>query len=182
MYLVCHAALLLILGATENSQAEARDLAALQGQWTLSKWSEGYTDTDWLSRFALMQLKRTPFVLRGRDLILRGKEQDKDVVFHLTIDPSYRPARIDVAIRCKPSPGTARLNGTILRGVYKISGDTLTICVVEGPGRRRPTDFRPPHKPQERVLLIFTRPTQRTSKTRETNNAKKPSNSIEERK
>jgi uncharacterized protein (TIGR03067 family) len=41
-------------------------------------------------------------------------------------------------------------------GIYKIDGDTLTICVAEKDRKTRPTDFSPP-KDADSTLYVFKR-------------------------
>jgi|SoiMethySBSTD1v2_1073268.scaffolds.fasta_scaffold181022_4 uncharacterized protein (TIGR03067 family) len=66
------------------------------------------------------------------------------------IDPKATPAEIDLM------PTTAG-NGPTLLGIYKLDGDTLTMCFLPGgPGTERPKNFESPAGAQS-IVMTFKR-------------------------
>ena len=63
----------------------------------------------------------------------------------MKVDPNKSPAHIDFTYEDGPAKGTT------LKGIYKIEGDTLTIC-YGGFGKDRPTEFA--SKPGSGTILI----------------------------
>jgi hypothetical protein len=41
-----------------------------------------------------------------------------------------------------------------LHGIYKLDGDTLTICAVEGDGNDRPTEFSTKEGDKNRLVVL----------------------------
>jgi hypothetical protein len=46
--------------------------------------------------------------------------------------------------------------GQVDEAVYKVEGETLTICLYQGMGKRRPTSFETP-KDSDTILVVFKR-------------------------
>jgi uncharacterized protein (TIGR03067 family) len=59
-------------------------------------------------------------------------------VYELRVDPSGKPPAYDMR-------GTGRVAGRVLRGIYRVEGDTLTLC-YHSAGRERPAAFEGPGK------------------------------------
>jgi uncharacterized protein (TIGR03067 family) len=130
----CIAALLFVLQASGLAQNQAKDKTELEGTWELIASSiEGFEYTEeeikeWLVR---------RHVYRGNKLIALDK--DGKVVFESTIkvDPKRKPATIDMRLPnlIDPKIPFVRL------AIYRLEGDTLTICWQDGPAPQRPKDF-----------------------------------------
>jgi uncharacterized protein (TIGR03067 family) len=130
----CIAALLVVLQASGLAQNQAKDKTELEGTWELIASSiEGFEYTEeeikeWLVR---------RHVYRGNKLIALDK--DGKVVFESTIkvDPKRKPATIDMRLPnlIDPKIPFVRL------AIYRLEGDTLTICWQDGPAPQRPKDF-----------------------------------------
>ena len=64
-----------------------------------------------------------------------------------TCDPKSDPAEVDMAEGGSPDPG---------KGIWKLEGDTLTLCMPADPKEPRPTAFAAPPG-SERILVTFKR-------------------------
>lgn len=75
-------------------------------------------------------------IWKGGKMITRlhGKDTYIDTV---TFDSTKKPGHVDIVQSAGP------LKGKTLKGIYKVDGDTLTLCWGE-PGKARPTRFESP--------------------------------------
>jgi uncharacterized protein (TIGR03067 family) len=107
----------------------------LQGEWKAISVYKGLAlpTTDAESR-ATVTITETQLVMK-----FDGKTETSDI----TVDAATRPPSID----CSPH-GASR----VYKGIWKIEGDTLTICV--GLKEQRPTDFAPG---EDRSVMVLQR-------------------------
>jgi uncharacterized protein (TIGR03067 family) len=105
---------------------------------------------EWLAESAIESGKPDPpppgttwtFMADGKSIITIGGAKGRDESSYTT-DPKIDPPWLDVAA----SKGAAAM-----KGIYKVEGDTLTLCLIDGPGDR-PTKFE---SPAGSVFAVFT--------------------------
>lgn len=72
----------------------------------------------------------------GKFLMKQGERAEREEGSY-KVDAKKDPAEIDFM----PRPGK---DGPPVLGIYKLDGDTLTICIARGDGKLRPTKFEAP--------------------------------------
>jgi uncharacterized protein (TIGR03067 family) len=117
----------ILLARAEDDAATKKDLAKLQGEWSMtSGTADGYD----MPEAILASAKRTctndqvTVVINGQ-VILKAK---------FTIDASKTPKTIDYDVANGPNKGKK------LVGIYEFDGETFRACFA-APGDTRPTDF-----------------------------------------
>jgi len=123
--------ILLVISITptwaEDKEAVKKDLAALQGEWSMVS---GTADGQVIPEAMRKQMKRVckdqqVTATMGPQLIFKAK---------ITLDPAKDPRAIDFHMIQGPNAGKTQL------GIYKLEGDTFTSC-FSAPGDDRPADF-----------------------------------------
>jgi|SRR5579864_205066 len=103
------------------------ELKLLQGTWDMvSGERAGETVPD-----AIASKTRLVLTDRRQYTLTAGSEVESGIFL---FDQRKRPRQIEFS----PSEGSSR--GMKLFGIYKLEGDTLTVCFA-GPGKPRPTEF-----------------------------------------
>ncbi|MDB5305846.1 MAG: hypothetical protein JWO38_48 [Gemmataceae bacterium] len=128
---------LLAAGATgKDEKAKDADLKAMVGKWTVEKAELGGKDIT-------EHLKTLQFEIRdgGKYTVKIGDETDEGT---FTVDPGKKPRELDV----KPTGGPNK--GKTVKGLYKLDGDTFTVCYNLS-GGDRPKAFE--SKPDTTLLL-----------------------------
>jgi len=118
-------ALGLLLGAslaTGGGQGTKSDKELLQGSWKLVSAEVGGKAAEGQE---LDQMRAQPFVFKGDKLLAKFECDYK-------IDPTTKPPQIDIV----PLDGPEREKGKTFRGIYRIEGDQLTLCMGFPDGER----------------------------------------------
>ena len=128
MYPTVLTALALIVGAPAAKDGPKKDPPSVVGEWVAEKGVVGGNDKGVPPGGVTFE-----FTAEGKVLIHEGKKQPDPADYK--VDPKKSPAEIDIT----PGAGQA---ATPMPGIYKVDGDTLTICV--GRGGTRPSKFESP--------------------------------------
>ncbi len=125
-------ALLAVAAARAGGPAKS-DKAALQGTWRLTA-----AEID-KQVIPLEKLKEGGAVMVGT-LTVKGDRYSFQLgktrlEFTFKVDPSAKPHAIELTACDGPQ------KGQVYHGIYKVEGDTYTICRNVEPGKGRPTDF-----------------------------------------
>lgn len=104
------------------------ELARHQGVWaTMTFEHEGQKGTDDVVKSVMREVSGDHVVWRRNGKPFSGSS--------ITLDIKAIPKSIDVV------PDGAQVQDKLVRGIYKLDGDTLTICMAE-PGQPRPKEFK----------------------------------------
>ncbi|MDY3562819.1 TIGR03067 domain-containing protein [Gemmata sp. JC673] len=136
-----------LLAPAEPPKAEVKELSAaakkevdkLQGKWKLVKGSRAGKEYE--------HTEGTPELIvefKGRTWLLNGVEKAEIVA----LDPSSDPKCLDLKSLEQP-----RGANTVDEGIFKLDGDTLTICWYQGADKNRPTSFDIP-KDKDTILGV----------------------------
>src|SRR5436190_2840123 len=126
----------------EDNDAAKKDMAQLQGEWSMVSGSaDGNAMPDAMRETARRVCKGDETTVTiGAQLFLKAK---------FTIDPSRKPKTIDYQMIDGPTKGKMQL------GIYEVAGDTVKFC-FGSPGSERPPDFT--SKPGDgRTLSVWKR-------------------------
>lgn len=128
LFILALATATISLARATDDEAVKKDLAHLQGEWTMVSGSaDGQPMPDEMRK----EMKR---VCKGDQITVTMKNQ----VFlkaKITIDPSKSPKTIDYDMTEGFSKGKKQL------GIYELNGDTFKAC-FNSPGAERPTEFK----------------------------------------
>lgn len=121
------AAVMLPPGWAAENEAVSKELAKLQGEWSMVS---GSADGQAMPDSMVKQMKR---VCKGDEVTttMAGRLYFKA---RIVIDPSKKPRTIDYQMIDGFTKGSKQL------GIYEVSGDTLKSCFGR-PGAERPTSF-----------------------------------------
>ena len=127
---------LLSTAAAQKDGADKKELEKFQGKWaTASVTVDGEAEDAIMDRFLAIKGDKATFLDKNKET---GTGSIK-------LDPGKSPAHLDFTYEDGPAKGTT------LKGIYKIEGDTMTLC-LGGIGKDRPTEFA--SKPGSGTILI----------------------------
>ncbi len=127
---------LVVLAAGAPTTLGSKELKRIQGKWVLEGGERNGMKLDF-------KLEEPQIVLEIREnkWIFTGQEKGKIMAMDSRI--------LDIK-----SSEEGRV-GEVDEGIYKLIGDTLTICIYQGNGRNRPTEFT--SKNEDTIVAIFSR-------------------------
>lgn len=123
---------ILIAVDTPKGDAAKEELKLLEGSWLCESVYDG-TEKEPTPK---KELKKITLAINGDKMVQKDGEHSESGT--IKIDPSQKPKKIDVTLLDGPKKGKTGL------GIYRLDGDTLTMC-LSVPGKDRPSDF--PDKP-----------------------------------
>ena len=126
------------LGTAAAEDKAAADLKALVGKWDIVKAE--LAGKDITEHLKSMKFEITEGGKYTADL---GEEKD---VGAFTVDPAKKPKEMDIKGNGGPN------KDKLIKAIYKLDGDTLTVCYELGGGDKRPEKFET--KPDTKLLVI----------------------------
>ncbi len=126
--------------ANPLSEGAKKELAKLQGQWVAEEFGRYGKKFDVKEDKLVLEIKGTKWIFT---------EQEK--AEFVAFDPTTTPKCVDLK-----SVEEAR-KGAVDEAIYKIDGDTLTICLHQGKEKQRPTTFETSPKTPDTILMVFKR-------------------------
>jgi len=118
-------AVVILIAAADPAQDAKKDLERFQGEWTMLTFEA--------KGKKLPDVKNVKLTIKGdRWTVQFGEQTSPKMTFK--IDPSKDPKTIDFTIKSGDKD-------IVSRGIYKLEGDTLTVCRTVG-DEDRPKEFK----------------------------------------
>jgi uncharacterized protein (TIGR03067 family) len=133
-FLIGLTAVLIAPGLADEDSAVKKDLAALQGEWSMVSGSADGQPMPEKMREQMKRICKGDEVTVGPGTYSFGGAGQIFFKAKITLDPSKKPKTIDYEMIEGPTKGKKQL------GIYEVEGDTLKSCFAK-PGAERPTDF-----------------------------------------
>jgi uncharacterized protein (TIGR03067 family) len=134
--LLLFTASLAVISADPAALGDLKELKQLQGQWVLERGERNGTKTEFDQDEAKLVLE-----IRKDKWIFTAQEKGTIIAMD--------SKRLDIK-----SAEVGRV-GQVDEGIYRLAGDTLTICIYQGNGKKRPTEFT--SKDEDTILAVFKR-------------------------
>jgi uncharacterized protein (TIGR03067 family) len=119
---------LILLLYLAHAPQPGNDLKKLEGNWLMAEMEHGGKKTP------AKQLAKMALEVSGNKITTRESGEITEEAVISSMDGKSKPAAFDLKITSGSD------SGKVVKGIYKLDGDTLTICVAE-PGKDRPEAF-----------------------------------------
>ena len=130
----------LALGAPVPKEAPKKERPTIVGPWASEKVTVGGKDQQTVAPDNI----QFEFADYGTVVVRMGRDQPQSPAYK--VNPKADPPEIDLT----PAAGVKRPPSL---GIYKLAGDTLTICFDQEPGAARPKSFE---SPAGSAVLVLT--------------------------
>jgi uncharacterized protein (TIGR03067 family) len=124
----------------EFSAEAKKELKKLEGKWALKEGQRRGEKVEIGDNRPVLEINGTKWIFTGQE---KGE--------FIAIFPETDPKCFDLK-----SVEKGR-KGEVQEAIYKIDGDTLTVCIHEGKGKQRPTRFEATAEQPDTILAVFER-------------------------
>jgi uncharacterized protein (TIGR03067 family) len=145
MRLLAIPCVLVLLSAPAPAPKERTNAELFEGEWEVVKGEQESKD---LAQFIKDSAPVT--IYKGGKYTSKGTGLEEEVG-EFKLDPKAKIPTIDYTITGGVHKGNKQL------GIYKLDGDTLTICLAEEGADKRPTAFKTAEDSPEYVLFVMKR-------------------------
>ena len=128
----------LVVPANSDDKKAAADLKAMVGKWDIVKAELG-------GKEVTEHLKEMKFEIAEGGKYTAELSMEKDVGT-FTVDVAKTPKEMDIKGNGGPN------KDKLIKAIYKIDGDSMTVCYELGGGDKRPAKFET--KPDTKLLVI----------------------------
>ena len=118
----------LLIAADAKEDEAKKDLAKLQGTWTLVS---GERDG---KKFTQEEIKQSKLIVKGNTWRIPKSNVGTSQEGTFTLDPTKKPKWTD------STTGSGPDKGKTWKGIYELEGDTQKVCLAP-PGKDRPKEF-----------------------------------------
>ena len=126
-------------GGVGAGDAARKELQRLQGTWKVLKAQRSWDPT------STRNVNKHPVIISGDKITFTHRDEKRGDVAAITLDSRMKPAAIDLR------PGRGKV---VLKGIYKLEKDKLTICIAVEPDAPRPMEFTSTKKPKTSLLVL----------------------------
>jgi uncharacterized protein (TIGR03067 family) len=117
-----------------------KELARLQGEWLAKEFGRYGRKLDVRGEKLVLVIKDAKWIFTDRE---KGE--------FIAIDPKADPKSFDL------QSVEAGRKGEVDEAIYKLDGDTLTVCLYQGKDKRRPAKFETGPEQPDTILMVFER-------------------------
>jgi len=142
MITVCLMLSLLTASADPPSDPNKKELEQLAGEWVMQQVEVKGQKVELKDSDPKMVLE-----IKDSKWIFTGKEKGEIIALDVNANPKCMDMRSSEEGR----------KGQVDEAIYKIEGNTLTICLHQGKGKRRPGKFETSPDDPDTILVVFQR-------------------------
>lgn len=141
MTLLCTLGLAAVAARADGKADVEKELKKFQGTWTFESVEAGGKEIP-AAQFEgiTVTFEGNKYSVKKGDEVIQSATQK--------LDPSKSPKTLDATVTDGPN------KGTVILGIYEISGDTLKVC-FDPEGKKRPTEFK--SGPGSQTLVVHKR-------------------------